>query len=333
MSEGLSFCEELGLDYKCDRPLPRSAFGDSGPLCRSLGEYLYDPANCDPGFWSGCSSSNPSDCIPSNDTSTTKWGGHFTTINVTSGETVVFTGHFGGTADNNEQNIGDGACPLSFYCPGKEDVDICVDLCPPNSYCPNSSVALTCPKNFYCPVATSVPKECINLESCDVEGLRRFDLGSAMLAMMIFIGISVIYLYAGGFMVNRRALARKEAHMRTKSLEKDMAMNENGSDNALAAVSNIEEGGEDQAKVKRRSTLSAPDMTIDIDCQRLRLTIPQVGTIMRGVSGRIEHGQLTAIMGPSGAGKYFLGTPLCVATFNQTTHHSSYSCFQVKQLF
>ena len=32
------------------------------------------------------------------------------------------------------------------------------------------------------------------------------------------------------------------------------------------------------------------------------LTIPNVGTIMHGVSGVLKHGELTAIMGPSGSG-------------------------------
>jgi ABC-type protease/lipase transport system fused ATPase/permease subunit len=55
--------------------------------------------------------------------------------------------------------------------------------------------------------------------------------------------------------------------------------------------------------VRRRSTLTPPDLTIDIEFERLSLTLPGVGTLMTGVTGNLVHGNLTAIMGPSGAGK------------------------------
>jgi ABC-type transport system involved in cytochrome bd biosynthesis fused ATPase/permease subunit len=56
--------------------------------------------------------------------------------------------------------------------------------------------------------------------------------------------------------------------------------------------------------VRRRSTLTPPDLTIDIEFERLSLTLPGVGTLMTGVTGNLVHGNLTAIMGPSGAGKW-----------------------------
>ncbi|KAL7558424.1 hypothetical protein ACA910_015766 [Epithemia clementina (nom. ined.)] len=316
----LSYCEQLGLDYKCDEPLPRSAFNKSGPLCASLAEYLYDPANCDPGFWSGCASTDPKKCIPSNDTNATLWGGHFTTINVTTGETIVFTGRFGDSDDGS-----DGSCPLSYYCPGKDVVEMCVDLCPPKFYCPNPSTMIECPEEYYCPVASSVPRKCENLETCQETGLRRFNVGVAMVFILIILIVSILYLYCGRYAVIRSARARREAKMRNKIPSKhrindpdDDDHNDESGDNEEDGKNNerkgpgvTEEGeeAEEQAnaagapKQKRRSTITSPDMTIDIECERLRLTIPKVGTVMRGVSGKLEHGKLTAIMGPSGAGK------------------------------
>jgi ABC-type multidrug transport system fused ATPase/permease subunit len=54
---------------------------------------------------------------------------------------------------------------------------------------------------------------------------------------------------------------------------------------------------------RTQSIKSKPDVEIDIEFDSLRLTIPGAGTIMRGVSGSLNHGDLTAVMGPSGAGK------------------------------
>ena len=44
-------------------------------------------------------------------------------------------------------------------------------------------------------------------------------------------------------------------------------------------------------------------MTIDIEFELLRLLIPKVGTIVKGVSCKLQQRNLTAIMGPSGVGK------------------------------
>jgi ABC-type multidrug transport system fused ATPase/permease subunit len=64
--------------------------------------------------------------------------------------------------------------------------------------------------------------------------------------------------------------------------------------------------GEDKhphMSARRRSTLTPPELTLDIEFEKLSLTIPKVGTLMSGVTGSLMHGSLTAIMGPSGAGK------------------------------
>ena len=307
-----SYCEkDWGLDYKCDQPLPRSVRNESGPICGSVAEFLYDPANCDPGWWCGCSSTNASECVPSNDRSFTKWGGHFTTTD-SGGNEIVLYGQF---------NEGDGECPLSFYCPGKSKIETCVDLCPPRSYCPDPSQSLDCREDYYCPVGSFEGKKCINMESCGSTGLRRFEVGPAMSLMIFILIVSVAYLFLGRHLVVRNARRRKEAMMASKRQMTESGKQVGGDDDddddqeGEEQAKEVEEGEEIESpapkKERRRSTLSSPDMTIDIECERLRLTIPKVGTIMRGVSGKLEHGKLTAIMGPSGAGESALHISSC----------------------
>ena len=43
--------------------------------------------------------------------------------------------------------------------------------------------------------------------------------------------------------------------------------------------------------------------TFDFKFEELGLTLPNGITIMKGVNGTIRHGKVTAVMGPSGAGK------------------------------
>ena len=306
-----SYCEkDWGLDYKCDYPLPRSAYNRSGPVCNSLAQYLYDPANCDPGWWCGCSSTIASECVPSNDRSFTKWGGHFTTTD-SGGNEIVLYGQF---------NEGEGECPLSYYCPGKSKIDTCVDLCPPKFYCPDPGQALDCREDYYCPIGSFEGKKCINMETCGSTGLRRFEVGPAVSVMIFILIVSVAYLFLGRFLVVRNARRRKEAMMIKRQMTesgKQVGGDDDDDDvqEGEEQAKEVEEGEEIESpapkKERRRSTLSSPDMTIDIECERLRLTIPKVGTIMRGVSGKLEHGKLTAIMGPSGAGESALHISSC----------------------
>ena len=53
----------------------------------------------------------------------------------------------------------------------------------------------------------------------------------------------------------------------------------------------------------RKSILPVISDPIDIEFDRIRLTLPNIGTIMQGVSGSLKHGTIIAIMGPSRAGK------------------------------
>jgi len=288
-----SFCANLGLPYDCAQPLPRSAFNPSGPLCESLDIYLYDPANCDAGYWCGCSSSDPTECFPSNQTEgegATKWGGHFTTLDKDTEDTVVFVGLFNGTENK---------CPLHYYCPGKNEPYRCVDLCEPKMVCADPGEMLPCPKGKYCPVATVEPKSCQGLEACDEEGMRRFKVAGGAGVMLCIILLAITYLFVGRNILNRRGRKAKLAKLAVKNRQG------HGEEDTHGALSDEEHpppegprrgslyGKPGEGTSLRRSTLTPPEMNIDIEFNRLSLVIPHVGTIMTGVSGKIgEFGGL-----------------------------------------
>lgn len=302
-----SFCSDLGLDYDCAVPLPRSAFDPESPLCPSLAEYLYEPANCDPGYWCGCSSTNASLCFPSNDTSATRWGGYFTTTNKSTGEEMVLTGWFEGDASK---------CPAGYYCPGNSDASRCVDLCEPSMFCQDPGEMKTCPEGSYCPVATVDPIPCQGLEACNSEGQRRFKVRGGSGIILLILILCIAYLYVGKHLLNRNARRAKVQKLASKMAANDdehsgeATHQEVGADGTYdeevrpaMMVHDEEEHPPGGGMPRRRSTLTSPEMIIDIEFEGLRLVVPNVGTIMRGVSGKIPHGSLTAIMGPSGAGK------------------------------
>jgi hypothetical protein len=156
---------------------------------------------------------------------------------------------------------------------------------------------ISCPEGYYCPVATVEPVKCEQLEQCNDEGQRRFKVSRATEYIVIVLILSIVYLYLGKYLLNRRARRAKQAKLATKVSEGPQpgVTIMNGDDDQLEEVRH--------RSARRRSTLMPPDLTIDIEFERLSLTLPGVGTLMTGVTGNVLHGNLTAIMGPSGAGK------------------------------
>jgi len=301
-------------DFDCDTPTPRSAFND-GPLCNPLAQYLYEPANCDPGYWCGCSSTNPEECFPTNDTDLTKWGGRFTTMNLDTNETMILVGLFNESTEVSK-------CPTMYYCPGKNEPLRCVDLCPPGMLCEDPGMSVDCPKDRYCPVASFFPQKCTGLEDCGGTGLRRFKIGAATGIILFSLAISIGYLYGGSAWLRKKAKreqAKREstdvlktpltgdaAEVGTKKEEKFDDEGEGQLHSSVvdeASVSVTRSQYSENTLKRTKSITKKPDMEIDIDFESLRLTIPGAGTIMRGVSGSLNHGCITAIMGPSGAGK------------------------------
>lgn len=335
-------CEQKGGTLECATPTPRSALVEDGPLCDPLAEYLYDPANCDSGYFCGCSSSNPDDCYPSNDANATNWGGHYTT-NDANGNPVVLTGMFAEVSSE---------CPPGYYCPGRNDPERCIDLCEPKKVCRTPATMEDCPKDGFCPVASTEPQECVGIEQCTSEGLRRFEVYSGMTVIAIVIIVAIAYLYVGRYFVIRNArkqhktiasedddeasekapLEQDGTNTEEGPLEQDGDKTEEGSTRrntdtgrvsiAEPVVEVTNEGKKaplfsltDTAKAiinkrdsfgrasRHQSIVTRPEATVDIEFDKLRLSVPGAGTIMRGVSGSLKAGQLTAIMGPSGAGK------------------------------
>jgi ABC-type glutathione transport system ATPase component len=135
------------------------------------------------------------------------------------------------------------------------------------------------------------------MEQCSSEGQRRFKVNLAVITTAAILIVSIVYLFLGKFLLNQHARLIKQAKLATKS--SDCAECPEDDEHTW-------DSGEDKhhhKPARRRSTLTPPELTLDIEFEKLSLTIPEVGTLMSGVTGSLMHGNLTAIMGPSGAGK------------------------------
>merc|ERR1712161_69486 len=270
------FCNGTNLDYQCNEPAPQTAGNIPADFCKGIGNYFYDPSNCDPGYWCGCKVRDKTKCIPK--LKSEYWSGYFTTntTNTTPSEKIVI---WSNTYELKNATI----CPEGMYCPGKKFPALCPDSCPPGKVCKTAATMKDCPSGGYCPVSSTVEIKCKGLQGCYDSGQRRF---KPIITLVLFI-LSLISCIAGLFFLRNKIT--KSA--RVSKAEK-MKKAEEKKENTVQVEQSV-----------RKSILPVISDPIDIEFERLRLTLPNIGTIMQGASGTMKHGTVTAIMGASGAGK------------------------------
>merc|ERR1712238_652794 len=138
-----------------------------GDFCRGVGNFFYDPSNCDAGYWCGCRVRDKTKCIPKMESE--YWVGHFTTnrTNTTAPVEIVIWSNAMGFEDAT-------ICKEGMYCPGKDDDALCPDSCPPGKVCKTPAKMEDCPSGGYCPVSSIVEIKCKGLQGCYDSGQRRF---------------------------------------------------------------------------------------------------------------------------------------------------------------
>ena len=214
---------------------------------------------------------------------------------------------------------GHGMCPIGYYCPNSfvndsatwpqicPPTDACIErrrdfeycepqgsfepaVCPQGYYCPDARTKLICPKGKRCPYGTTEPFECTGLSYCP-EGSRT-DLFLGVILVVILVDAAV----AAGFFVVRRRNAEE-------SPLADAIVKMTPDEAAICVAKMVREALGEAAPVQ-------------VSFQNLQVKLPDDHktspgkSLLQGVSGSVRAGEVTAIMGPSGAGKTVLFTTL-----------------------
>merc|ERR1712238_61211 len=270
------FCNSTDLNYQCNEPEPQDPSIRNKIFCNPVENFFYDPSNCDAGYWCGCKVRDKTKCIPK--LNSKYWSGYFTTntTNTIPPEKIVIYSSY--NFDKNQSK-----CIPGMYCAGKKSPTLCPDSCPPGKVCKTAATMKDCPSGGYCPVSSTVEIKCKGLQGCYDSGQRRF---KPIITFVLFI-LSLILCIAGLFFL-RNKITKSARVSKAEKAEKAKEKKEN--------TVQVEQS-------VRKSILPVISDPIDIEFERLRLTLPHIGTIMQGASGTMKHGTVTAIMGSSGAGK------------------------------
>ncbi|KAI8914475.1 hypothetical protein EDD86DRAFT_199414, partial [Gorgonomyces haynaldii] len=207
-------------------------------------------------------------------------------------------------------------CPPGYYCKdyelGKPETipRICppssdcvisrlqIKLCPPQGpseptivsggyYAPSQSERLVCPEGYFCPAGSATPQKCDWLSVCP-EGTRyQRSLNGVAIMIVLDLLIVLLYIFSQRHRVYDRIHRILKKPLKSKISEPEPEKRDETVD-ALVSAFRKGMGGRDI-----RTEFKFKDMELEIDGKKL----------LQGVTGCIRHSRMTAIMGPSGAGK------------------------------
>eukprot|EP00027_Filamoeba_sp_ATCC50430_P008179 CAMPEP_0168554766 /NCGR_PEP_ID=MMETSP0413-20121227/7959_1 /TAXON_ID=136452 /ORGANISM="Filamoeba nolandi, Strain NC-AS-23-1" /LENGTH=782 /DNA_ID=CAMNT_0008585537 /DNA_START=29 /DNA_END=2377 /DNA_ORIENTATION=+ len=174
-------------------------------------------------------------------------------------------------------------CSPGTWCPGGYNV---ADMCPKKHFCETPAEKKMCPDGTYCRTAVLKAGECSDLSPCPEGSWRQHQFDYLLILIATFVALF------GSFAVYEHI---KEKYFSSDALDSVElpAVNEKGKVEAFGPSTTMESALESNSRLNLRF-------------EDLGVVIPTKKgdkMILAGVSGEFKSGQVSAIMGPSGAGK------------------------------
>ncbi|KAL7748707.1 hypothetical protein RI367_005860 [Sorochytrium milnesiophthora] len=212
-------------------------------------------------------------------------------------------------------------CAPHFYCPNSTDLNSLPTYCPPTPtctvlrlagitcdpqssleplmcmegyYCPDQYTKRPCPSGYYCPTGSLAPRPCKLMSSCPQGTSAPLYYGGLVICGVLD-AVLVIVMLSFRYMHRRRAArgAVEEPMLLTKMfMEEDIEVGQQAT-KANAQLVRAFQRAMDGSKLFMNFRFEALGLCLSKGKK----------TILDGVTGSIQAGRITAIMGPSGAGK------------------------------
>ncbi|XP_028399688.1 ABC transporter G family member 28-like [Dendronephthya gigantea] len=191
----------------------------------------------------------------------------------------------------------------AILCPGHHKPFKCLE----GFYCPNTTTRLKCPAGHFCREGSNWPVKCLAISNCGEGGKSPNTLyigiifNSCLLAIFLF-----ILLY---FNNRRKINFYFDLYFRRIRGKRTLSQRYNLRDGIRLAISRltIDQDVDEGTCLKKNG--------YDISFEKLSLTLTtgenKGKVLLQGVTGEIRAGQVTAVLGPSGAGKTTFLNVLC----------------------
>ncbi|KAJ3316756.1 hypothetical protein HDU76_001567, partial [Blyttiomyces sp. JEL0837] len=207
-------------------------------------------------------------------------------------------------------------------------------VCPPGFYCPDYKTVLPCPEGNYCLSGSTAPKPCLPNSFCEIGTVNQSHYGLIIYAIIldILLYIAVLIVQARNLrraglpvhyhllkLVNR--LRRRKQNQPTSTGDKQLSVRKgipsiqaDTEDNKETSVSSEIETKDPEVShhiqdnsvlvpAFRKGSGGSENNQINFDFDNMGLELKSGRKILEGVTGRIQSGRMTAILGASGAGK------------------------------
>eukprot|EP01123_Difflugia_compressa_P012693 TRINITY_DN5542_c0_g1_i1.p1 TRINITY_DN5542_c0_g1~~TRINITY_DN5542_c0_g1_i1.p1 ORF type:complete len:1022 (+),score=141.02 TRINITY_DN5542_c0_g1_i1:292-3066(+) len=212
----------------------------------------------------------------------------------------------------------DQPCPEGYKCRGPANISICDR---PGTYCPAGVLTekpclagyycrtpkemSICPEKHYCRMGTSQPLRCSSFSFCP-EGTSSDNYNfTPVFVFLLVLGIIVGAWKYAHYVIDKRHREKQKQRLQVR---------------AEYNSAKIKSGDEFHIFVENQSNNTPPPVTlrkklhtVDISFENLSLTIEKKNSkkvVLSGVNGVVRAGRITAVMGPSGAGKTTFMTTL-----------------------
>lgn len=158
-------------------------------------------------------------------------------------------------------------------------------VCPKKYYCSTPMTIAKCPAGHFCPTGTITPRKCDLFSYCPEGKVAQRSFNGIVAFVLVDIVLYLLYFF--------RSKKDKELLLQDASYLK---------------LNNTPDS-EKAEKVKRdleanfKKSMNGKTLRLEFTMERLGYKLPTGKEILQNVSGKIRAGKLTAIMGPSGAGK------------------------------
>lgn len=195
-------------------------------------------------------------------------------------------------------------------------------------YCPTTKQIYNCPQGYFCPTGTSSPKACDTVSFCPEGSTSQTSLNGIIGCIVLDLALALLCIVMNfihkkkvssleqltsihvdnqdtpkekvSASPNQRKLSTKHVSPDEDDLPSSRPSVSPGSPLSPSAMKARVTVVKNALAQNFRKSLNQRDLRMHFEMKDLGYALPNGKSILKGITGHIQHGKMTAIMGPSG---------------------------------